>query len=181
LLAEAGWDVEQRPPAIDDGALRIDAGTPEATVAALAWFKAAQVGPPDGDALASIAADTVCVVDGRILGKPVDRDDAAGMLARMAPGRHRTVTGVCVLGREGSRRLFVDGATVEMAEIDPVAMQAYLDSEEWRGKAGGYNLADRVAAGWPVRCIGDPATVMGLPMRRLLPMLEDLAAAESSS
>jgi len=180
LLAEAGWTVDQRPPAIDDGELRIEAGTPEATVAALAWFKAAQLGSPDGDAVVSIAADTICAVGDRLLGKPVDRRDAADMLARLAPGRHRTLTGVCVLGRDGSRRLFVDSATVAMDAIDPAVIEAYLDSEAWRGKAGGYNLADRVAAGWPVHCTGDPTTVMGLPMRRLGPMLDELAAAEAS-
>ncbi len=181
LLEEAGWTVEQRPPAIDDGELMIDTGTPEATVAALAWFKAAQLGPPEGDAVASIAADTVCVVRNEILGKPGDQADAARMLGLMAPGRHRTLTGVCVLGRNGGRRLFVDAATVEMDAIEPASLQTYLDSAEWRGKAGGYNLADRVAAGWPVRCWGDPTTVMGLPMRRLLPILAELGSSETSA
>jgi septum formation protein len=180
LLSEAGWIVDQRPPGIDDGELRIDAGTPEATVAALAWFKAAQLGPPDEGAVASITADTVCAAGGRILGKPGDRAEAAGMLGLMAPGRHRTLTGVCVLGRDGSRRLFVDASIVEMDVIDPDALSAYLDSGEWRDKAGGYNLADRVDAGWPIRCTGDPTTVMGLPMRRLQPILEAMAGMESS-
>jgi septum formation protein len=179
LLAEAGWIVDQRPPDIDDGELRIDAGSPEATVAALAWFKAAQLGPPDGEAIASIAADTVCAAEGRILGKPVDRADAAAMLQLMAPGRHRTLTGVCVQGRDGSRHLFVDAAIVEMDAIDPESLASYLDSGEWHDKAGGYNLADRVDAGWPIRCTGDPTTVMGLPMRRLQPMLEQLARTET--
>ena len=40
-------------------------------------------------------------------------------------------------------------------------------ASQWRGKAGAYNLADRVADGWPIECEGDPTTVMGLPMRRL--------------
>ncbi len=181
LLADAGWDVDQRSPAIDDGELRIDAGSPEATVAALAWFKAAQFDPPGRDAVVTIAADTVCALDGRILGKPADRAEAGEMLRRLAPGRHRTLTGVCLRGRDGSRRLFVDSATVEMGAIDPASLEAYLDSGEWRGKAGGYNLADRIAAGWPIRCTGDPTTVMGLPMRRLQPMLDAMASAEPTT
>ncbi len=177
LLEAAGWNVDQQPPAIDDGLLRMDADSAEATVAALAWFKAAQMAVPGGNVLASIAADTVCAVGSRLLGKPEDRSDAADMLRRIAPGRHRTLTGVCVRDRDGRRHLFVDAATVEFAELSPEALEHYLDSEEWRGKAGAYNLADRQAAGWPIRCTGDPSTVMGLPMSRLQPMLESMAAA----
>lgn len=176
LLEEAGWAVEQRPPAIDDGALAIDAGSPETTVAALAWFKAAQIEPPVGRMCAVIAADTVCAVEGRILGKPPDRDAAAAMLRLLAGGAHRTLTGVCLLDRSGGRRLLVDAATVVVGELDPGEIEGYLDTGAWSDKAGGYNLADRIAAGWPIRCEGDPATVMGLPMRRLVPILEAMDA-----
>lgn len=183
LLEEAGWEVEQRPPAIDDGALPIDAGTPEATVAALAWFKAAQLDLPTGPTRAAIAADTVCAVGDRILGKPRDRADASAMLRLLSGGDHRTLTGVCLLDRAGGRRLFVDAATVAVGELDDATLDAYLDTGEWTDKAGGYNLADRIAAGWPIRCEGDPTTVMGLPMRRLGPMLdamgEDLEEASA--
>ena len=75
-------------------------------------------------------------------------------------------------GRE--RLLFTDSSTVEVDRIPSETLDAYLDGGEWRGKAGGYNLVDRVADGWPVRCVGDPDTVMGLPMRRLRPLLERL-------
>jgi septum formation protein len=178
LLEEAGWSVDQRAPDIDDGELGIDAGSPEATVAALAWFKAAQLGTPSEDAIALIAADTVCSVAGRILGKPADRDAAADMFRQMIPGTHRTLTGVCIRDGFGGRRLFVDAASVEIAAVDQRLIDAYLDSGEWEGKAGGYNLADRLAAGWPIRCQGDPSTVMGLPMRRLTPLLKAMLASE---
>jgi len=51
--------------------------------------------------------------------------------------------------------------------IDDGRIEAYVWGGDWRGKAGAYNLSERVEAGWPITCEGDPATVMGLPMRRL--------------
>lgn len=179
LLEGAGWHVDQRPPAIDDGALAIDAATPEAIVAALAWFKAAQLEPPFGEACAAIAADTVCAIGNRILGKPRDRADASAMLRLLAGSDHRTLTGVCVLDRQGGRHLFVDAATVVMGDLDDAMLKAYLETGDWSDKAGGYNLADRLEAGWPIRCEGDPSTVMGLPLRRIVPMLESLERKRS--
>ena len=174
LLEDAGWNVAARPPAIDDGRLEIDTGDPETTVLALAWFKAAQLGPPI-EAFASIAADTICVAGGRILGKPADRAEARGMLGLLQDGVHRTLSGVCVVLKSGERRFMIDAARVEIGELSSRVIEEYLDGGEWGDKAGGYNLADRQAAGWPIRCDGDPGTVMGLPMRRLQPWLRAIA------
>ena len=148
-------------------------------VLSLAWFKAAQLGPP-ADAFASIAADTICVAAGRILGKPADRAQAREMLGLLQDGAHQTLSGVCIVLRNGERRFMVDAARVEIGELDPLAIEGYLDGDQWGDKAGGYNLADRQAAGWPIRCEGDPGTVMGLPMRRLQPWLRMLAASSIS-
>lgn len=49
----------------------------------------------------------------------------------------------------------------------------------WAGKAGAYNLAERVEAGWPIEVEGDPGTVMGLPMRRLEARLAGFAAGSA--
>lgn len=174
LLEDDGWEVVQRPPRIDDGEVDLPSSDPRSTVLALAWFKAAQMPAPNHECIAAIAADTVCVLEDRILGKPGDLAQARAMLQGLLGGRHRTLTGVCVTGRGRDRRLLVDGATVEMGPVSESELEAYLQTGEWRDKAGGYNLADRIAAGWPIRCIGDPTTVMGLPMARLGPLLRRL-------
>lgn len=174
MLRQAGWEVESRPPAIDDGEIDVQAGTPAQTVLALAWFKAAQLGAL-GEAFVGIAADTVCVSAGTILGKPVDAEDAFRMLERLQQGVHVTMTGLCLLRPGCSRFFIVDEARVEFGRVARADLAAYVESGEWEGKAGGYNLADRQSAGWPVRCQGDPDTVMGLPMRRLQPILDRLS------
>ena len=178
LLRAEGWSVVPRPPLIDDGLLGAEVDSPWDLVRALAWFKAAQVGPPTGDAFATIAADTVCVVDDTVLGKPPGRGEAEAMLRSMLGRSHHTYSGVCVLDSNGNRWLFGDRATVSMEVVADEALETYLDSGEWRGKAGGYNLADRQAAGWPVTCDGDPSTVMGLPLRTLGPFLRSLEESD---
>ena len=124
--------------------------------------------------LALIAADTVCDLDGEVLGKPADRLDAEQMLRSMFGREHITRTGVCICTAEG-RMLFEDSTLLRMGSPSEKDLEAYLDSSSWEGKAGGYNLSERIEAGWPIEFEGDPTTVMGLPMRRLIPMLEELA------
>ena len=93
------------------------------------------------------------------------------MLGRLQAGEHRTLSGVCLMTNDGRRRFMVDTAVVRMGRLNKEEVESYLDGGAWRDKAGGYNLADRQAAGWPIDCIGDPGTVMGLPMERLQPWL----------
>ncbi|MDP7348403.1 MAG: Maf family protein, partial [Phycisphaeraceae bacterium] len=64
----------------------------------------------------------------------------------------------------------VDTATVHLGKVGPDELQRYLDTQQWRGKAGGYNLFERQNR-WPLRVEGDPTTVVGLPMRKLVPTL----------
>lgn len=94
---------------------------------------------------------------------------------------HEVITGVCLVDRQsGARRLFFDSAAVTLGEMDPHELERYVASGEWQGKAGGYNYEDRLAAGWPLRCLGDPQTIMGLPMRLVLPAM-GVAARPGSS
>lgn len=169
------------PPDLDDGLLRPGRVTPSQWVMALAYLKARRVretitstGSPLADNEVILGADTVCVVDDQILGQPRDVENARQMLRALRRRDHQTITGVCLIRRKDDRwhhQHFVDAAMVEMGEISDVQIENYLQSGDWRGKAGAYNLSERIEAGWPIECVGDPATVMGLPMRRLVPML----------
>jgi septum formation protein len=154
--------------------------TPEratALVEALAAFKAARVTRMLGDEgerdAVVVAADTLCFDGSRPVGKPRDEAEAGAFLRAWRGRPHRTVTGVCVLA-DGRRTLFSDLATVEVGDLDDGEIDRYVAGGGWRGKAGGYNLAERLAAGWPIRCEGDPTSVMGLPMQRVVPLLRSL-------
>lgn len=173
LLEDAGFSVTVEVPVIDDASVHVHERVPERLVVSLAWFKASQIdfgARPEG---VLIAADTVCDVAGTVLGKPADRLHAKAMLESMMNREHHTRTGVCVRSSEG-RLLFEDSTLVRVGAIPPHDLEVYLDSEMWRGKAGGYNLSDRIEAGWPITIEGDPTTVMGLPMKRVEPLLREL-------
>ena len=175
LLAEASIAVEVAPPDVDDGLLRPDGVAPEAWVIAMAFLKGRRVadrlreeGVTEGTVL---AADTMCVQDGLVQGQPADVEHARRMLEAFRDSRHVTMTGVCLIDLgTGERSLFVDRSEVIIGDVSDDELEAYLASAGWQGKAGAYSLQDRIDAGWPIECRGDPATVMGLPMRRLEPM-----------
>lgn len=186
LLAAAGINASVAPADIDDGTLRHGEVPPEWWVMSLAYLKARRVSDMlrkrgqtpfrSGEEKGSdpflglvLGADTVCAVGRMVLGQPRDADDARRMLSLMRGREHRTLTGVCLLRlREPDWRLIVfDAAVVRVGDVTDAQIDDYVRSEHWRGKAGAYNLSERIAAGWPISCLGDPATVMGLPMQRM--------------
>jgi septum formation protein len=179
LLEQAGIPHFAGDPGIDDGVLRFDGGTPEQWVASLAYLKARAGSDLSTDSEVVLGADTVCIVDDRVLGQPRDAADAAAMLRSYENRAHRVVTGVALIYRDGpggpsKREIFADGATVRLGTLGPERIDAYIESGKWRSKAGAYNLEERLLAGWPIEFDGDPTTIVGLPMKRLIPRLRRL-------
>lgn len=173
LLEQAGYDVRVIEPQIDDGRLLSPSVAPRQWVMSLAYLKARSVVDHlDANDAAGIdvvlGADTVCVVDGVVLGQPTDDADARRMIEAVRGRSHWTMTGVCLVDPAADRRMFaVDAAAVDVGDVGDEQIEQYISSGDWRGKAGAYNLAERIEAGWPITCADDPATVMGLPMRKL--------------
>lgn len=177
LLREAGVDFEQRNPPYADpdqppGDLRGHQAGGYAK--GLAERKAQSLSDLAVPAMV-IAADTICVDDaGRLIGKPRDAAHAFEMVRSFVESEHRVITGVALLEAGQGKpvmRSFADVATVRFGSVSDTELQAYVATGDWSGKAGGYNLFDRRAAGWPIEVVGDPTTVVGLPMRRLMPLL----------
>ncbi|MEO0716218.1 MAG: Maf family protein [Planctomycetota bacterium] len=175
LLSDAGIAHVALSPGVDDGELRPSAGvSPEAWVMALAHLKARAGAdhPEAAEAGVVVGADTVCVFEGSIVGQPADEAEARAMISAMSSARHEVLTGVAMLDTgTGARSVFFDRAVVDVGEIGEAVIETYVASGEWRGKAGGYNLLDRVNAGWPITWAGDATSIMGLPMDRVVPML----------
>jgi septum formation protein len=179
LLRQHGFEHEAVHPGIDDGALEPGAVSPREWVAASAYLKArAGAELLEGEEPRTVlGADTVCVQDGAVIGQPRDEADARRMLGVFENREHEVITGVALLDwRRGERRrhLLVDRARVRVGAIGRDRTEVYLASGEWRGKAGAYNLSERLEAGWPITFEGDPGTIMGLPMSALEPVLRRL-------
>lgn len=172
LLDEAGIAHEVRlAEGVDDGDLSPGEVSPEFWVASLAYLKARAVHESLEDSVGDelvLGADTVCVLDDLVIGQPSDAEDAAGIIRSFENREHDVVTGVAIVG-EGGRLvdLFIDRATVRVGSIGEEQISSYVSGGAWVGKAGAYNLFERLEAGWPIEFDGDETTIVGLPMRAL--------------
>lgn len=109
-----------------------------------------------------LAADTSVVVDGSVLGKPRDRDEALAMLRRLSGRQHTVLTALCLRGARGEHCQLV-ATHVEFAALDDAACAAYLATDEPWDKAGAYGIQG--VAGAFVRSIqGSYSNVVGLPL-----------------
>lgn len=184
LLAEAGLSFEQRSPPYadpDQPPEHLRGHEAEDYAVSLAEQKAKSLADtlPSEEPALILAADTICVDDaGQLVGKPRDRSHAQQMIRSFIETEHRVITGVALLRLgESDRELqsFADTAVVRFGSISDEQLDTYLATNDWQGKAGGYNLFDRQDAGWPIKVDGDPTTVVGLPMIRLIQMLQTIA------
>jgi septum formation protein len=173
LLASAGVRFIVVPSQVVE--TRLPSETPEEFVRRLAAAKAREVARTRWDGIV-LGADTEVVLDGEVLGKPRDDEDARAILARLSGRVHDVVTGYEVYdpgagrGEGGVVRTRVEMALLRRAEID-----AYVATGEPRGKAGAYAIQGR-AAGLVRRIEGSYTNVVGLPLREVLETLARMGA-----
>ena len=119
-----------------------------------------------------LGADTIVVVDGAILGKPVDHDDAARMLRLLAGRTHQVVTAVCLIRSKENTAVESETTLVAMAELSDQEILDYVATGEPMDKAGAYAIQG-IASRWIPRIEGDYSNVVGLPVARVYRMLGD--------
>jgi len=170
LLSEAGISAIAVSPSIDDSLYSCGTMSPREWVTSLAILKASSIVASYQQGRGTVlAADTVCVVDGEIFGQPQDAAEAKAMIEAMSHRAHDVYTGWCLKTLSGNRASHgCETTIVTIPLISKNELDTYIQSDKWRGKAGGYNLSERLVAGWPLSWKGDPTSVMGLPMERLI-------------
>jgi len=112
-----------------------------------------------------LAADTIVVLDGEVLGKPQDAADAKRMLKALSNRSHKVITGVCILSNE-VKNIFSSTTTVEFYELSDELIDSYVSSNSPMDKAGAYGIQDKGAL-FVKGIKGDYYTVMGLPLARV--------------
>lgn len=151
--------------------------TPAELVAEHAVEKARDVagrtGVPEGGAV--LGADTAVVLGERVLGKPSDRAEARDMLLALSGQRHTVATGVCLVTGTGDHA-FVDQTDVWFRPFGADQLAWYLERGEWQDRAGGYAIQGS-GGSLVERVDGDFTTVVGLPVARLVALLEALGLA----
>lgn len=123
-----------------------------------------------------LAADTIVVLEGEILGKPLSPDHALTMLSRLSGRTHTVITACCLLaGDTGETVCFSEQARVTFAPWPTSLLQAYVATGDPMDKAGGYGiqgkgsfLAERIEGSW--------STVVGLPVNRVVSVLLEQGA-----
>ena len=170
LLAQIGVIPDAVDPAdIDETPIKDE--MPRAYAARLAEAKAKAVAARHNGALI-LAADTVVSVGRRILDKPIDEADARKHLSLLSGRRHRVTTALTLIrskdGRVWSRLVETQ---VKLKRLSNLEIDAYLATDEWRGKAGGYAIQG-IAARFVPWIGGSYSNVVGLPLTETAGMLE---------
>ncbi len=122
-----------------------------------------------------LGADTIVVVEGEVLGKPRDAEDAARMLRLLSDRSHEVTTAVCLLG-PGCEEVASETTIVTMSTIREAEIQDYVASGEPLDKAGAYAVQGR-ASRWVSRIEGCYFNVVGLPVPRVYGMLKKYRVA----
>ncbi|MFA6208151.1 MAG: nucleoside triphosphate pyrophosphatase [Candidatus Obscuribacterales bacterium] len=179
LVKNLGLKFEILPSDLDE--VVNPALTPGEVVADLAQSKAARVQEliqERGGATAQghhviLAADTIVVFEGDILGKPTDRDHAIAMLTRLVGNIHEVYTGVHVISvnqKEVVAHHEIEVAKVEFRQLSASEIANYVDSKEPMDKAGSYALQG-IGAFMINKIEGSPSNIIGLPLVRTINLL----------
>jgi septum formation protein len=155
----------------------LTAGPPEEIVLENAFRKANAVAQllPAGPGTAVLGVDTIVAVGPRIYGKPADRATAVQTLGALAGGDHVVLSGVCLI-QNGAPRTAAARTVVRFRELTAQQIEAYVDTGEWRERAGGYAIQERGAL-LVTGIEGDYLNVVGLPVSTLADLAPWLLAS----
>lgn len=126
-----------------------------------------------------ISADTIVVVDGDVLNKPLDDEEARDMLRRLSGRTHVVHTAVIVMA-DGRSWFSVASTNVTFAPLSDAAISAYVATGEPRDKAGAYGIQG-LGGCFVERIEGEYGTVVGLPIHTFCALIQDVSMALSQS
>jgi septum formation protein len=120
-----------------------------------------------------LAADTIVVLGGRIIGKPKDREDAIAILTDLSGKTHAVITGVVII--DGDKEIaFADKTTVAFHPLTKEQIEFYIDKYKPYDKAGAYAIQEWIGVVGIQSVSGDFYNVMGLPVSRVVQALANL-------
>jgi septum formation protein len=118
-----------------------------------------------------IAADTIVWCDGQVLGKPVNREDAANILKKISGNTHEVITGVSIRSKV-KESTFSESTKVTFDTISEEEIYYYIDKYQPYDKAGGYGIQEWIGIAACSRIEGSYFNVVGLPVQRLYKELQ---------
>jgi septum formation protein len=170
LLRQIGLEPDAIDPANADETPR-PRETPRGYALRMAEAKLAAVMPRHPEAIV-LAADSVVAVGRRILPKAETEAEARACLALLSGRRHKVLGGLAI-GRAGKVRTRLVETAVRFKRLERAEIEAYVQSGEWQGKAGGYAIQGR-AASFVAFLSGSYSNVVGLPLFETAALLKAL-------
>jgi septum formation protein len=139
----------------------------------IARNKALVIKQNSASAMPILAADTIVVLESRIIGKPKDREDAVNILSSLSGKQHQVVTGVVILHNE-KEIAFAETTEVFFHELSLAQIEFYVDNYKPYDKAGSYAIQEWIGVVGIKNINGDFYNVMGLPVSRVVQALQSL-------
>lgn len=118
-----------------------------------------------------LAADTIVVLNDRVIGKPTDREDAIAILTALSGQEHAVITGVVIM-QDGKEIVFSDSTSVRFHALTPEQIAFYIDKYKPFDKAGAYAIQEWIGVVGIESIHGDFYNVMGLPVSRVVKELQ---------
>ena len=176
LLQNAGFEFDIRPSGIEEA--RLPDESPEDFTRRLARDKALDVARQSNPASLVLGADTVVAINGEILEKPADAEDAARMLRTLSGRTHRVITGVCLVrAPENVLACTHETTSVTFRDLTEDEIGTYVTSGEPFDKAGGYAIQG-LASRFVTRIEGCYFNVVGLPIPLVYEMVKSIKVKE---
>ncbi|MBL93742.1 MAG: Maf-like protein YhdE [Alphaproteobacteria bacterium MarineAlpha3_Bin5] len=142
---------------------------PSQMVARLSESKAVEVAKRHPSSFV-LAADTAVAVGRRVLGKPINAEQAREFLVILSGRRHKVLTGVALVTPVGKTVKRIVTTSVKFKRLSPRDFDNYLELREWRGKAGGYAIQGHAGA-FACSISGSYTNIVGLPLCETVNML----------
>jgi len=120
-----------------------------------------------------IAADTIVELDGEIIGKAKNKKEAFDMLKKLRGRPHNLITGIAVTETNDPKIVVdYDQTTVEFLMLTDEELYDYINTNEWKGRAGSYSIFDRAGL-FINKIIGSSSNVVGFPMHKLFKIFKN--------
>ncbi|WP_333818786.1 Maf family nucleotide pyrophosphatase [Ohtaekwangia sp.] len=169
LMKEAGFTFTIEKPDVEED---FPDTLPVEQVAKYLALKKAEYFRPKMKNEIIVTADTVVILNNRIMNKPLDRTEAITMLSELSGQTHRVMTGVCILSQEREES-FDDTTEVTFVKLTPEEIAFYVDTYKPFDKAGAYGAQDWIGMVAIEKITGSYFNVMGLPIHQVYQHLKN--------
>jgi len=179
LLKQIGLQFEISPSTIEE--VIIEGEPPVKTCTRIAESKACDVSTKHNNSII-IAADTIVVQNGRIIGKPSSKNDAREILSSLSGTEHMVLTGVCLV-KTGNDHQIIESDTfhqitsVTFTELSMEEIDSYIESSAPFDKAGAYGIQDDLGSLFVKSITGDYYNVVGFPLQMFYEKLKKFEPA----